>query len=127
MSQYLLFQQDEDIPEFDLSQIDNPSIYDVGYYFGLQQANVWIKVQTRMIQWIQAIKLEYEMFDYLSDAIEFFEQAKDKYNKYDEQFREILTLLMMFTCGLSEWNTEMTLLCWQNTMNGDRSIYVENG
>src|SRR5579862_7215659 len=67
------------------------------------------------------------MFDYLDDAIEFSDQAKDKYNKYDEQFHGILALLMMFMCGLSGRGTEMTSLCWQNTMNGDRSIYIEDG
>ena len=127
MSEYLLFEQDGNIPEFDLSQIDNPSMHDAGYYFGLRQTNAWIKARTRMIQRIRVAKLEHEMFDHLGDAIEISEQAKDKYNKYDQQFREILALLMMFTCGLSGRGTEMTSLRWQNTMDGDRSIYVEDG
>jgi hypothetical protein len=32
LSQHLLFQQNENIPEFNLSQIDNPSMHDVRYY-----------------------------------------------------------------------------------------------
>jgi hypothetical protein len=33
---------------------------------------------------------------------------------------------MMFTCGLSGRGTEMTSLRWMNTMDGDRSIYIED-
>ena len=127
MSQHLLFRFDGDIPEFNLSATDNPSMHDSGYYFGSRQADAWNKARTRMIQRIQVAKLDDIMFEYLGDAIEFSEQAKDKYNKYDEQFREILALLMTFTCGLSGRGTEMTSLRWCNTMNGDRSIYIEDG
>lgn len=101
MSKHLLFQDNGEIPEFDLSVVDNPSMHDSGYYFAVREANAWNKARTRMIQRIRAAKLEHEMFDYLGDAIEFSDEAKDKYNKYDEQFRGILALLMMFTCGLS--------------------------
>jgi hypothetical protein len=127
MSKHLLFQQDGEIPEFDLSVIDNPSMHESGYYFGLQQTDAWNKARVRMIQRIQAAKLENEMFEHLGDAMEFADEAKDKYNKYDEQFREILALLMMFTCGLSGRGTEMTSLRWCNTMDGDRSVYIEDG
>lgn len=127
MSQHLLFHNDEDLPEFDLSVIDNPSIHDSGYYFGVQQPNAWNKARTRMIRRIQAAKLENEMFEHLGDAMEFSIEAMEKYKKYDENFREILALLMMFTCGLSGRGTEMTSLRWCNTMDGDRSIYIEDG
>ena len=46
----------------------------------------------------------------MGDIMEISEAAKDNYTKWDEQFREILALLMMFTCGLSERGTEMTSL-----------------
>ena len=127
MSEHLLFQRDGQIPEFDLSAIDNPSMHDSGYYFGLKQTDAWNKARTRMIQRIRAAKLENEIFEHLGDAMEFSDEARDKYNKHDEQFREILVLLLMFTCGLSERGTEMTSLRWCNTMNGDRSIYIEDG
>src|ERR1700738_1187466 len=54
------------------------------------------------------------------------EIARNNYTKWDEQFCEILVLLMMFTCGLSGRGTEMTSLHWMNTMDGDRSIYIED-
>jgi hypothetical protein len=127
MSEHLLFQRDGEIPEFDLSVIDNPSIHESGYYFGLQLTDAWNKARTRMIQRIRSAKLENEMFEHLGDAMEFSDEARDKYNKHEEQFREILVLLMMFTCGLSGRGTEMTSLRWCNTMDGDRSIYIEDG
>ena len=65
-----------------------------------------------MIQQIRTAKLDDKWFEYLGDAIEFAEAAKDEYNKWDVQFREILALLMMFTCGLSGRGTEMTSLRW---------------
>jgi len=62
----------------------------------------------------------------MGDVMEISEAAKDNYAKWDEQFHEILMLLMMFICGLSEWRTEMTSLHWMNIMNRDQSIYIED-
>ena len=126
ISEHLLFQENSDIPEFDTTIPDNPSRHDAGYYFGLRQTDAWNKARIRMIQRIRTAKLDNEWFEYLGDAIEFSEAAKDEYNKWDVQFREILALLMMFTCGLSGRGTEMTSLRWLNTMDGDRSIYIED-
>ena len=39
MAKHLLFQVDGDILEFDLNITDNPSKYDAGYYFGLQESD----------------------------------------------------------------------------------------
>src|SRR2546423_5109021 len=90
MSEHLLFQQNGDIPDFDISIVDNPSKHEAGYYFALQQAEAWNKARIRMIQRIRAAKLDHELFEHLGDAIEFSEAAKDEYNKWDVQFREIL-------------------------------------
>jgi len=51
----------------------------------------------------------------------------DNIVNYDSRFRELLAILMMITCGLSGRGTEMTSLRYINTMEGDRSIYVEDG
>jgi len=126
MSKRLLFQVDGDIPEFDLDVPDNSSNHDAGYYFGLRESDAWNKARVRMVQRIRKAKMEGEWFEYLGDAMEISEAAKDNYAKWDEQFREILVLLMMFTCGLSGRGTEMTSLRWMNTMDGDRSIYIED-
>jgi hypothetical protein len=126
MAKHLLFQGDGDIPEFDLNVIDNPSKHDAGYYFALRESDAWNKARVRMMQRIQKAKLEGEWFENMGDAMEISEVARDSYSKWDEQFREILALLMMFTCGLSGRGTEMTSLRWMNTMDGDRSIYIED-
>ena len=126
MAKHLLFQGDEDIPEFDLEVTDNPSKHDAGYYFALRESDAWNKSRVRMVQRIQKAKLEGKWFENMGDAMEISEAARDNYSKWDEQFREILAVLMMFTCGLSGRGTEMTSLRWMNTMDGDRSIYIED-
>ena len=126
MAKHLLFQMDGEIPEFDLDVTDNPSKHEAGYYFALRESAAWNKARVRMIQRIQKAKLEREWFEHLGDAMDISEAARDNYAKWDEQFREILALLMMFTCGLSGRGTEMTSLRWMNTMDGDRSIYIED-
>ena len=126
LSRHLLFQQDETMLEFNLNVVDNPSKHDAGYYFALREPDAWNKARVRMIQRIRSANLDDEWFEHLGDAMEFSVSAKDKYHKWDEQFREILAILMMFTCGLSGRGTEMTSLRWLNTMDGDRSIYIED-
>jgi hypothetical protein len=126
MAKHLLFQGDGDIPEFDLDMVDNPSKRDTGYYFALSESDAWNKSRVKMVQRIQKAELEAQWFENMGDAIEISQVARDNYTKWDEQFREILALLMMFTCGLSGRGTEMTSLRWMNTMDGDRSIYIED-
>jgi hypothetical protein len=126
MSKHLLFQQDSEIPEFDFDVTDNPSKHEAGYYFALRESEAWSKARVRMLQRISKAELDDEWFEHLGDAIEISESTKDTYNKWDEKFRKILALLMMFTCGLSGRGTEMTSLRWMNTMEGDRSIYIED-
>ena len=110
MAKHLLFQVDGDISEFDLDVTDNPSKHDAGYYFGLWESDAWNKARVKMVQQIRKAKVKGEWFEHMGDIMEILEAAKDNYAKWDEQFREILALLMMFTCGLSERGTEMTSL-----------------
>src|SRR5438552_18949340 len=51
----------------------------------------------------------------------------DNIVNYNSRFRELLAILMMITLGLSGRGIEMTSLRYINTMEGDRSIYVEDG
>ena len=126
MAKHLLFQPDDEIPEFNLDITDNSSKHEAGYYFALRESEAWNKARVRMVQRIQKVNLEGEWFEHMGDAMDISEAARDNYTKWDEQFREILALLMMFTCGLSGRGTEMTSLRWMNTMDGDRSIYIED-
>ena len=50
----------------------------------------------------------------------------DEYEADETKFRELLAILIMITCGLSGRGTKMTSLRYVNTMEGDRSIYVED-
>ena len=51
----------------------------------------------------------------------------DEYEADDTKFRELLAIIMMITCKLSGRGTEMTSLRYINTIQGDRSIYIEDG
>ncbi len=79
MAKRLLFQVDEDIPEFDLEVMDNPSNHDAGYYFGLREPDAWNKARMRMVQWIRKAKVEGEWFEHMGDAMEISEAARDEY------------------------------------------------
>ena len=127
MSEELLFQKHGFIPEFDFDFVDNPSIHDSGYYFGLREQDAWRDARIRMIQRIRGIEGGLEMFERGGDSMEITNTARAKYNHCDEQFRELLAILIMFVCGISGRGTEMTSLRWMNTMDGDRSIYIEDG
>ena len=61
-------------------------------YFALWESDAWNKARVRMIQYIRKAKLDDDWFENLGDALEISEAAKDNYNKWDEQFREILAL-----------------------------------
>lgn len=126
MGKDLLFQQDGDMPEFDLEVTDNPSKHDAGYYFALRESDAWNKARVKMVQRIQKAQLMGEWFENMGDRMDISEVAQNNYSQKDEQLREILAVLMMFTCGLSGRGTEMTSLRWMNTMDGDRSIYIED-
>ena len=114
------------MPEFDLEVTDNPGKHDAGYYFALRESDAWNKARVRMIQRIQKAQLVGDWFENMGDGMDISKVARDNYAQKDEQFHEILALLMMFMCELSGWGTEMTSLRWMNTMNGDRSIYIED-
>ena len=127
MSEHLLFQKHGYVPPFDTEFVDNPSIHDSGYYFALREPNAWHNARVWMVQRIRALEGGMEMFEFSGDAVEMMQAVKDKYNSWDVQFRELLAILIIFTCGISGRGTEMTSLRWMNTMDGDRGIYIEDG
>jgi len=122
----LLFQQDKRIPEVDLNMVDDPSNHHAGHYFGKHESGAWKSARIRMLHRIRASKLDENTLEMEGDHLAISQAAKDAYRKSDELFREIIAILMMFTCGISGRGTEMTSLRWKNTMDGDRSIYVED-
>jgi hypothetical protein len=69
-----------------------------------------------MIQRIPTPKVDGDFFEMGVDSVEISQKAKDSYIKWDERFRELLAVLMMFTSGLSGRGTETTSLRCMNTM-----------
>jgi hypothetical protein len=127
MSEHLLFQSDGSLPEFDLSRIDDPSNHEAGYYFVHQDREAWKKARVCMFSRLRASEQWGKLVDVEGDGITFQQAGVDEYESWDVKFRELLSILMMMTCGLSGRGTEMTSLRYMNTMEGDRSIYLEHG
>lgn len=127
MSEHLLFQSDGSLPEFDLEIIDDPSEHEADYYFAHSVLNGWRKAQTRMIDRLRTSKVWDDMVKLDGESLCYQQSEVDKYEKWDQMFRELLLMLMMMTCGLSGRGTEMTSLKYMNTMDGDRNIYLEHG
>jgi hypothetical protein len=75
MARDLLFQQDEDIPEFDLEVVDHPGRHDAGYYFALRESDTWNKARVRMVQRIQKAKLMGDWFENMGDGMDISEVA----------------------------------------------------
>ena len=127
LSQRLLFREDGGLPEVDLKVIDDPSNHEAGHYFALDESDSWIKARLTLIQNMRGTKYWDRMVDVQGDCINFLKAGVDEYEADDQKFRELLAILMMITCGLSGRGTETTSLRYMNTMNGDRSIYIEDG
>jgi hypothetical protein len=127
MSEHLLFQRNGSLPEFDLSRIDDPSNHEAGYYFVHQDREAWKKARVLMFNRLRASEQWSKLVDVEGDGITFQQAGVDEYESWDVKFRELLSILMMMTCGLSGRGTEMTSLRYMNTMEGDRSIYLEHG
>ena len=127
LSQRLLFREDGGLPEVDLKVIDDPSNHEAGHYFALDESDSWRKARLMLIQNLRGTKYWDGMVDVQGDGVNFLKAGVDEYEADDMKFRELLAILMMITCGLSGRGTEMTSLRYINTMEGDRSMYVEDG
>jgi hypothetical protein len=127
MAIQLLFNVGKSIPEFDLGRMDDPSNHNAGHYFLFDETDGTRNACRRMMTRLQGSEQWGKMIKVHGDGLNFDQSAVDEYVKYDMAFRELLALLVMFTCGLSGRGTEMTSLRYMNTMDGDRMIYLEDG
>jgi hypothetical protein len=123
----LLFDVDKSIPEFNLQVIDDPSNHNAGHYFLFDEPDGTRNGCQRMMDRLQHSDYWAKMTQVNGDCLKFHQSAVDEYMKDDTIFRELLALLVMFTCGISGRGTEMTSLRYMNAMDGDRMIYVEDG
>lgn len=115
------------IPEFDLNTIDDPSNHNSGHYFLLNDDDGRRKASERMLVRLNKSAVWDKFVQRNGNSLTFQQTAVDEYLKDDEYFRELLALLIMFTCGMSGRGTEMTSLRYMNTMDGDRNITIEGG
>jgi hypothetical protein len=123
----LLFDSGKSLPGFNLNIVDDPSNHNAGHYFGLDEIHGSKKARQRMMDLLQCSDQWANMVEVTGDSLNFHKSAVDEYMKWDNMFRELIALLIMFTCGISGRGTEMTSLRFINTMDGDRMIYIENG
>ena len=67
------------------------------------------------------------MFQVENEKLKFLKGGVDNYENWVRKFKKLLCILMMVTCGQTGRGTELTSLLYMNTMNGNRSIYIEDG
>ena len=127
LSHRLLFLEDGSLPEVDLNVVDDPSNHEGGHYFVLDEADAWKKGWRAVIKNLRKSEHLEKVVEVHGDEIEFLKAGVDEYEADDTKFRELLAIIMMITCGLSGRGSEMTSLQYINTMEGDRSIYIEDG
>ncbi len=127
LSQRLLFLDDGSLPEVDLNLVDDPSNHESGHYFVLDKSEAWSKARRRIMENLRKSERRNSIVEVQGDGVQFLKAGVDEYEADETKFRELLAILMMITCGLSGRGTEMTSLRYVNTMEGDRSIYVEDG
>lgn len=123
----LLFDSEKSLPESNLNVIDDPSNHNAGHYFASDEVNGSKKARQRMMDRLQRSHQFEKMVKVDGDSLNFHKSAVDEYLKWDTMFRELVVVLIMFTCGVSGRGTEMTSLRFTNTMDGDRMIYIEDG
>ena len=127
MATKLLFDVEHHIPEFDLNTIDDTSNHNSGYYFLQDETNGRKSSCLRMLTRLQQSEMWNKIVEVEGEVLKFRRSCVDQYLKDDGLFRELLVLLIMFTCGMSGRGTEMSSLRYMNTMDGDRNIYLEGG
>ena len=127
LSTELLFRNDGTIPEVDLYTVDDSGNHEAGHYFALDEQDAWKKSRQRIMNSLKSSPFWDEVIEVEGDGLKFFKAGVDEYEARDTKFREYLALLMIFNPGLSGRGTEATSLKYINTMEGDRSIYLEDG
>jgi len=105
----LLFRSDGTLPNFNLWDVeDNQALTHVGYYFGRRDNEEWTRVRGEMLRRNQEMGDTYGLIE--SDrrnGAGFVQASVDEYKRVDKEFREILYILMLGTCGPPPRVTEM--------------------
>ena len=125
LSSRLLFRTDRRLPNIDLNPInDNPDRKEAGHFFVKEIKDGFTQGRARILKNLSESMNEWKK---LIDGQGFIKAGVDDYEHWDKEFREKLFQLMILTCGLSGRTKEMSSLKYVNTMEGERSIYLEDG
>jgi len=124
----LLFQPDGRLPQVDLYALkDNPNRKEAEYYFAKEQPELLDDGRRYMIHNLKRSEKRNDMFEVENGKLKFLKGGVDNYENRVRKFKKLLCVLMMLTCGQTGRGSELTSLLYMNTMNGDRSIYIEDG
>jgi len=124
----LLFQQDGRLPQVDLYSLrDNPNRKEAGYYFAIEQPELLDDGRRYVLHNLKRSERRNNMFQVENEKFKFLKGGVDRYEHWVRKFKKILCVLMILTCGQTGRGSEMTSLLYMNTMNCDRSIYIEDG
>jgi hypothetical protein len=128
MSEHLLFQTDGTIPETDLYRVkDNPSRVDEGYYFVMDLPGSVTDRQRRMLGNLKRSGKCGKLIEIVDGRMMFIKDGVDEYESWDARFRDLLSVLIILTCGQTGRGTEMLSLLYMNTTEADRNMYIEDG
>src|SRR5437667_3748402 len=124
----LLFQQDGRLPQVDLCSLrDNPNRKEAGYYFAIEQPELLDDGRRYVMHNLKRSEKRNDMFQVEKEKLKFLKGGVDNYENWVRKFKKLLCVLMMITCGQTGRGSELTSLLYMNTMNSERSIYIEDG
>jgi len=124
----LLFRPDGTLPLIDLYSLkDNPNRKESGYYFALQEPTMLDDGRRYILHNLQHHERRAMMIEVDDSGLRFLKAGVDEYESRLIKFKKLLLILMMVTCGQTGRGSELTSLLFMNTMNSERSIYVEDG
>ena len=124
----LLFQSDGHLPQVDPYTLkDNPNRKEAEYYFGLEQPEILEDGRRYIFHNLKQCEKRNKLFHVKEGKLKFLKAGVDDYENWVNKFKKLLCILMMVTCGQTGRGSELTSLLYMNTMNSDRSIYIEDG
>ena len=125
----LLFRTDGSLPDFNLwENQDDMSSMIAGYYFGRKEVDDWSKYRRAMLEWNLRAEDPYGLIvGNYDDGVAFQQTAVDEYKRKDQDFRDLLYIGMLGTCGPPPRTTEMTSLKYINSDLGKRNIFILGG
>ena len=129
LGRVLLFRADGTLPNFNLWEVeDNQALTHIGYYFGRRDEEEWTRVRKEMLQRNRDRGDRYGLIERDNhNGRAFVQAAVDEYKRVETEFREMLYILMLGTCGPPPRVTEMTSIKYMNSREGSRNIFVMGG